>query len=124
MFASARVAGASDSPLRLAEELQRQAQERYEAARGGEPERLASGSDDFTLALWLPETDKKPLERMTGHQQLVNDVRFSPDMRLLASASFDKSVKLWDGRTGKWVAASSCPLAVRAGDAPRLPLSV
>lgn len=45
--------------------------------------------------------NKKPLQRMTGHQQLVNDVKFSPDMRLLASASFDKSIKLWDGRTGE-----------------------
>ncbi|KAH6934380.1 hypothetical protein HPB50_023887 [Hyalomma asiaticum] len=75
---------------------------RLEAA---EPERLASGSDDFTLALWLPETSKKPAAHMTGHQRVVNDVRFSPDMRLLASASFDKSLKLWDGRTGKFLAA-------------------
>ena len=37
----------------------------------------------------------------TGHQQLINDVRFSPDMRLIASASFDKSIKLWDGKNGK-----------------------
>jgi WD40 repeat protein len=41
--------------------------------------------------------------RMTGHQQLVNDVKFSVDTRLVASASFDKSIKLWDGRTGKSV---------------------
>lgn len=74
---------------------------RYEAARGSEHERLVSGSDDFTLFLWTPETEKKPVARMTGHQQLVNDVRFSPDTRLLASASFDKSIKIWDGRTGK-----------------------
>jgi len=39
--------------------------------------------------------------RMTGHQQLVNDVKFSVDTRLVASASFDKSIKVWDGRTGK-----------------------
>ena len=39
----------------------------------------------------------------TGHQQLVNQVCFSPDAHLIASASFDKSVKLWDGKTGKWV---------------------
>uniref|UniRef100_A0A915JEK5 Uncharacterized protein n=1 Tax=Romanomermis culicivorax TaxID=13658 RepID=A0A915JEK5_ROMCU len=61
---------------------------------------MVSGSDDFTMFLWEPSLDKKPLARMTGHQQLVNQVVFSPDGRLLASASFDKSVKLWCGKTG------------------------
>ena len=41
--------------------------------------------------------------RMTGHQQLVNDVKFSPDSRLIASASFDKSIKIWDGKTGSFI---------------------
>lgn len=70
-------------------------------SQGQEPERLVSGSDDFTLFLWRPAEDKKPLERMTGHQALINQVLFSPDTRIIASASFDKSIKLWDGRTGK-----------------------
>ncbi|KAK7506089.1 hypothetical protein BaRGS_00002811 [Batillaria attramentaria] len=87
-----------------AEELARKAKDRYDAVRNGEPERLVSGSDDFTLFLWQPEEEKKPIARMAGHQQLINDVRFSPDARLIASASFDKSVKLWDGRTGKFLA--------------------
>lgn len=85
------------------DEIKEKALERYKDAMGGQPERLVSGSDDFTLFLWTPETDKKPLTRMTGHQQLINDVRFSPDTRLLASASFDKSVKLWNGRTGEFI---------------------
>lgn len=73
----------------------------FQLLQGDEPERLVSGSDDFTLFLWQPENDKKPVARMTGHQQLINEVLFSPDTRLIASASFDKSVKLWDGRNGK-----------------------
>lgn len=75
---------------------------RYEEAKqstGGQ-ERLVTGSDDFTLMLWEPANSTKPLNRMVGHQQLVNHVCFSPDGRWIASGSFDKSVKLWDGRTG------------------------
>lgn len=69
----------------------------------GGVERLASGSDDFTLFLWEPSRDKKPVARLTGHQQLVNDVKFSPDTRTIASASFDKSIRLWSGLTGKFL---------------------
>ena len=52
----------------------------------------------------LTFTEKKPLANMTGHQQLVNDVKFSPDARLIASASFDKSVRLWNGTNGQFMA--------------------
>ncbi|KAL4439724.1 hypothetical protein ABPG75_002725 [Micractinium tetrahymenae] len=80
------------------------AKQRYDAARGGRPERLVTGSDDFTLFLWEPSTQKQPLARMTGHMQLINQVTFSPDGRWIISASFDKSAKLWDGMKGAFVA--------------------
>ena len=55
------------------------------------------------MFLWNPAETKTSIARMTGHQQLVNQVVFSPDTRYIASASFDKSVKLWCGRTGKYI---------------------
>uniref|UniRef100_F6UTI0 Notchless protein homolog 1 n=1 Tax=Callithrix jacchus TaxID=9483 RepID=F6UTI0_CALJA len=87
------------------QEVKERALSRYNLVRGQGPERLVSGSDDFTLFLWSPAEDKKPLTRMTGHQALINQVLFSPDSRIVASASFDKSIKLWDGRTGKYLAS-------------------
>ncbi|MFS8027503.1 putative transcription factor WD40-like family [Helianthus anomalus] len=87
------------------EEMKTAALERYNKMKGNAPERLVSGSDDFTMFLWEPSVSKHPKTRMTGHQQLVNHVYFSPDGQWIASASFDKSVKLWNGITGKFVAA-------------------
>ena len=99
------------------EESTKKALDRYRKARrgaGGDAERLISGSDDFTMFLWEPEKSTKPIARLTGtpsfdqanvgHQKLINHVTFSPDGRFIASASFDNSVKLWDGRDGKYIA--------------------
>eukprot|EP00899_Mesostigma_viride_P016657 jgi/Mesvir1/24993/Mv16951-RA.1 len=86
-------------------QMQAAALERYQEALGGGKERLVSGSDDFTIILWEPSTSKTPIARLTGHQQLINQVYFSPNGQWIASASFDKSVKLWDGITGKFIAS-------------------
>jgi ribosome assembly protein 4 len=51
------------------------AQQRYDVVVGGQPERLVSGSDDHTMFLWTPSTSKTHVARMTGHVQLINQVR-------------------------------------------------
>ena len=83
------------------QEAQQKALQRYLAVKGSGPELLVSGSDDNTASIWEPSAKKKPLLRLTGHQQPVNLLSFSPDGLLLCSASFDKSLKLWNGKTGK-----------------------
>lgn len=77
--------------------------ERYNTFKSGEPERLISGSDDFTLFLWHPKESKHPIKRLTGHQQAVNHIAFSPDGRYFASASFDKKTKIWNGKSGEFI---------------------
>lgn len=47
-----------------------QALERYNQTKGDSPERLVSGSDDFTMFLWEPSVSKQPKKRLTGHQQV------------------------------------------------------
>mmetsp|Transcript_40581 Transcript_40581/g.95305 ORF Transcript_40581/g.95305 Transcript_40581/m.95305 type:complete len:479 (+) Transcript_40581:44-1480(+) len=80
-------------------------QQRYETALGADGiERMVSASDDHTMYLWEPSRSKKPIVRMTGHVQPINHVSFSPNGRMIASASFDKSVRLWNGVTGKYLA--------------------
>lgn len=81
----------------------KEACKKYQDFREQGPERLVSGSDDFTLFIWNPKESKHPIKRLTGHQQAVNHIAFSPDGRFFASASFDKKVKIWNGFSGDFL---------------------
>jgi len=45
-------------------------------------------------------SDEQHLLTLTGHTGTVSTVAFSPDSRLVASGSYDKSVKIWEAGTG------------------------
>ncbi|OHV37632.1 hypothetical protein CC117_16775 [Parafrankia colletiae] len=69
---------------------------------------LAGGSDDGTVRLWTvsrpapgqPYRQEGTGRTLTGTDQAVVSVAFSPDATLLAGAYTDGSVRVWDTRTG------------------------
>jgi WD40 repeat protein/serine/threonine protein kinase len=64
-------------------------------AYSGDGSRLAAGGMGKTVQVWDPATGKEMIT-LRGHTDLIGGVAFSKGGRL-ASASWDGSVRLWDG---------------------------
>jgi WD40 repeat protein len=75
---------------------------------------IASCSYDRSIKIWdvakIPDFSEKSgicqqsgicTHTLTGHQQPVSSIAFSPDGQQLVSSSFDKTIKLWDINNGK-----------------------
>jgi WD40 repeat protein len=59
---------------------------------------------DGSVRLWDAEQNPPLNTTLAGHTNLVNSTTFSPDGRIIASASNDQSIRLWDVRSRSPVA--------------------
>lgn len=62
-------------------------------------QRLLSGGRDAWLRVWAMEKEGERRLELPAHRFTLNHLAFSPDARLFATASRDKTVKIWDSTT-------------------------
>jgi hypothetical protein len=61
---------------------------------------VSAGASSGTMTLWEAATGRL-LRSFEGHNDSITSMVFSPDGRMLASASRDMTIRLWDVATGK-----------------------
>lgn len=82
------VARSAFPPVRSPEVVAREQRGAYHVADPG-----------HAIAIWQPGTD--PRAAMLGHGGPITGLAFTPDGLRLVSGSWDRTVRLWDARTGR-----------------------
>ena len=62
-------------------------------------ERFVTDASNYDLKIWNIKNGC-PQYTLSGHTQFINDSKFGPDGTFLASISRDKTVRIWDVKTG------------------------
>lgn len=95
--------GASDGRIYLIDRQSWQITDRAEAhppsvfAAAFMGDKLITGGRDARLTLWNCDNGLQPIKSVTAHLMTVNEIAVHPKKQLVATASRDKTVKLWHG---------------------------
>jgi WD40 repeat protein len=101
---------------------------------------LATGGEEEIVKVWDATTGKLRLTSKGRHEDCINALSFTPDGRWIASASADRTIKLWEvdtgeewrtltghvdkvnditfNRDGRWLASASDDQTVRIWETP------
>lgn len=73
---------------------------------------LLSAGLDGVAKIWDVGEKRRCIRSYTGHVKGVRDLAFSQDGRSFLTASYDRTMKLWDTETGRVVSAFDCSGAI------------
>jgi MTH538 TIR-like domain (DUF1863)/WD domain, G-beta repeat len=65
--------------------------------------RVISTGDDRLTRIWNVADAKADPVVITGHDDSVKSVAYSPNGKWIVTASFDTTAKVWDAATGRWL---------------------
>ena len=68
-------------------------------------DRFVTGNWDGKIGFWNTNIDgtQKLLNTVAGHEDSISQVKYSPDGKIIATAAWDKTIKLWDAETGNLI---------------------
>ena len=79
-------------------------QEIYSVAISPNNSEYAVANADNEIQIWRNSDNKQELIRtFSGHNKTISQIKYSPDGKILATAGWDNTVKLWNLKTGKLI---------------------
>ncbi|MEO0015461.1 MAG: hypothetical protein RLZZ535_3850, partial [Cyanobacteriota bacterium] len=66
---------------------------------------IGDANGDSKIKIWRNNHDntQKLIHTLLGHQATISQIKYSPDGKIIASASWDQTIKLWNAQTGELI---------------------